>query len=440
MSQSRSIGAERVVLSALFSNPDKIIEVDYLLPEHFSLKGNRYIYMAMLSLYSQNIPIEPSAVYHFYTDDKIISEINEVGGLEYLFTLRDLRSTEKSIRLFADKVVQSHMAKVIQDFMDDYKDKVVEHDGSIDEILAEIEEFKNDLSIKYEVKTDVVKIGDGIREKLDRLSEGVMQYGLSSGFDRYDKMTMGLVGGELTAFGARAKTGKSTVLINMAEHVAINLKKDVLYIDTEMMTEEQEFRMLSLVSGVPEHEFKTGSFNKDTEFGKAKHKMELIESAIQKIETGRLHHVYLPNFTPEKISALAKKFKRQLDIGLLIFDYIKLPDGGDVSREYIELGKLTGKLKEIAGTLNIPVLTAVQLNRSAVDTDFVNESMVAGSDRIGHLVNRLVLMRKVTLEESILGAHVVMKIVLQRSEGMIPAEQIYLRKEGLRFIEHDTEI
>ena len=440
MEQSRSIGAERVVLSALFSNSDKIIEVDHLLPEHFSLKGNRYIYMAMLSLYSQNIPIEPSAVYHFYTDDKIISEINEVGGLEYLFTLRDLRSTEKSIRLFADKIVQSHMAKVISEFMDDYKDKVVEHDGSIDEILAEIEEFKNDLSIKYEVKTDVVKIGDGIREKLDRLSEGVMQYGLSSGFDKYDKMTMGLVGGELTAFGARAKTGKSTILINMAEHVAINLKKDVLYIDTEMQTEEQEFRLLSLVSGIPEHEFKTGSFNKDTDFGKAKHKMELIENAIQKIESGRLHHVYLPNFTPEKISALAKKFKRQLDIGLLIFDYIKLSDNGDVSREYIELGRLTGKLKEIAGVLDIPVLTAVQLNRSAVDTDFVNESMVAGSDRIGHLVNRLVLMRKTTLEESILGADVVMKIVLQRSEGMIPAEQIYLKKEGLRFIEHETDI
>lgn len=440
MEQSRSIGAERVVLSALFSNPDKIIEVDYLLPEHFSLKGNRYIYMAMLSLYNQNIPIEPSAVYHFYTDDKIISEINEVGGLEYLFTLRDLRSTEKSIRLFADKIVQSHMAKVISEFMNDYKDKVVEHDGSIDEILAEIEEFKNDLSMKYEVKTDVVKIGDGIREKLDKLSEGVTQYGLSSGFDKYDKMTMGLIGGELTAFGARAKTGKSTILINMAEHVAIELKKDVLYIDTEMQTEEQEFRLLSLVSGVPEHEFKTGSFNKDTDFGKAKHKMELIENAIQKIESGRLHHVYLPNFTPEKISALAKKFKRQLDIGLLIFDYIKLPDNGDVSREYIELGKLTGKLKEIAGVLNIPVLTAVQLNRSAVDTDFVNESMVAGSDRIGHLVNRLVLMRKVTLEESILGAHVVMKVVLQRSEGMIPTEQIYLRKEGLRFIEHETDI
>lgn len=440
MSQSRSIGAERVVLSALFSTPDKINEIDYLLPEHFSLKGNRYIYMAMSSLYSQNIDIEPATVYHFYTDDKVLSEINEVGGLEYLFALRDLRSTEKSIKLFADKVVQGHMSREVYRFMDEYKDKVIEHEGDIDEILGEIEDFKNDLSVRYEVKSDVIKIGDNVRESLARLSQNVGTYGLSTGFPLYDLMTLGLVKGELTAFGARAKTGKSTMLLNIAEHVAMQLQESVLYIDTEMRTDEQEIRILSLVSGVPEHEIKMGAFNTDTPNGTAKEKLDKLEQAIEVIESGRLHHVYLPNFTPQKINALAKKYKRKLDIALLIFDYIKLPEGGDITREYAELGKLTSQLKDIAGRLEIPVLTAVQLTRSAVDTEIMNESMVAGSDRISHLVNRLVMMRHATGEEAVMNdSSIVMKVIVQRSVGAIPTRVIYLKKEGLRLIEIDED-
>lgn len=440
MSSSRSVGAERVVLSALFSNPDKMIEVDYLLPEHFSLKGNRYIYMAMLSLFDQNIDIEPSAIYHYYTDEKVVQEINEVGGIEYLFTLKGLRTTEKSIRLFADKIIESHMKEEIHRFMDGYKDKVLENEGTIDEVIGEIEDFKNELSMKYEVKTDVRKIGEGIRDKLASLSEGVMQYGKSTGFALYDLMTMGLVSGELTAFGARAKVGKSTMLLNIAKHVSMDLKEDVLYIDTEMTTEEQDYRTLSLISGIEEYEIKTGRFAQDNENGTAKQKMQQLEDAIEIIESGRLHHVYLPNFTPEKVSALAKKYKRQLNISLLVFDYIKLPENGDSSREYIELGRLTSRLKDVAGTLKIPVITAVQLNRSAVDTEYVNEGMIAGSDRIVHLVNRLVMMRKVSLEEQEqYGVHIALKVVAQRSQGAVPVRQIYLRREGLRLVEVDED-
>lgn len=440
MNESRSVGAERVILSALFSNPDKLVEVDYLMPEHFSLAGNRYIYMAMVSLFEQNIDVEPSSVYHYYTDKKVIESINEVGGIEYLFTLKDLRTTEKSIRLFADKIIQSHMAKEIHSFMEDYKDKVLSHEGEIEEILEEIEEFRNDLSMRYEVKTDVVKIGEGLRERMASLSEGVMKYGMSTGMPQYDLMSMGLVDGELTAFGARAKVGKSTVLLNVAKHVSINLGLNVLYIDTEMMTEEQEYRMLSLVSGVDEYEIKTGKFSKDNENGTAEEKTKKLYDAIEIIESGRLHHVYLPNFTPQKISALAKKYKRQLDIALLIFDYIKLPEGGDTSREYIELGRLTGKLKDVAGTLKIPVLTAVQLNRSAVGSDYVNESQVAGSDRIVHLVNRLVLLRKLDEEEKAFkGGDIAMKIVAQRSRGAIEPKQIYLRRNGLELVEIEED-
>ena len=89
-----------------------------------------------------------------------------------------------------------------------------------------------------------------------------------------------------------------------------------------------------------------------------------------------------------------------------MFDYIKLPSsGGHVGeKEYQALGYLTSTLKDIAGTLQIPVVSAVQLNRGAVKAEEIDESMIAGSDRILQLANRVCFLRWKTEEERALSA------------------------------------
>ncbi|MGY0013224.1 DnaB-like helicase C-terminal domain-containing protein [Bacillus anthracis] len=92
---------------------------------------------------------------------------------------------------------------------------------------------------------------------------------------------------------------------------------------------------------------------------------------------------------------LAGKNKYQVEHGikLIVFDYIKLPSSnsnlGD--KEFQALGYLTSGLKDLAGMLQVPIISAVQLNRSAVGNDDINESSIAGSDRILQLANRSVL-------------------------------------------------
>jgi replicative DNA helicase len=94
------------------------------------------------------------------------------------------------------------------------------------------------------------------------------------------------------------------------------------------------------------------------------------------VEKGELYHEYMPGYSIEKIVALYKKYKLKHNIGLMIFDYIKEPDSSSIERqrrEYQVLGDVTTKLKDLAGQLNVPCLTAVQINR---------EGNVADSDRI----------------------------------------------------------
>jgi hypothetical protein len=94
------------------------------------------------------------------------------------------------------------------------------------------------------------------------------------------------------------------------------------------------------------------------------------------IDKGKLFHEYMPGYSVDKLVALYKKYHYKEKIGLILFDYLKEPDSSSIDRqrkEYQVLGDVTTKLKDLAGQLNIPALTAVQLNR---DND------VADSDRI----------------------------------------------------------
>ena len=178
-----------------------------------------------------------------------------------------------------------------------------------------------------------------------------------------------MINGTLLVIAARKKMGKSTLLSNIALHVAYKEMKPVLYVDTEMTFDEWRDRAIAVMAGVKEREFKHGGYSDET--------YNRLIKATKVIDKGkRLFHEYMPGYSVDKLVALYKRYKQKEDIGLIVFDYLKEPDSSSVDRqrkEYQLLGDITTKLKDLAGKLSIPALTAVQLNRS---------NDIADSDRI----------------------------------------------------------
>jgi len=126
--------------------------------------------------------------------------------------------------------------------------------------------------------------------------------------------------------------------------------------------------MLAMLTGIEERAIKHGGYS-DEVYNK-------IKMGLAIVKKGKLFHEHMPGYSVDKLTALYKKYKIKENIGLAIFDYIKEPDSASTDRQRKEwqiLGDVATKLKDLAGVLNIPFLTAVQLNR---DGD------IAGSDRI----------------------------------------------------------
>lgn len=412
-------GSERALISICLNKPDQLIlaNTNGLVPDMFAVDGHKFIYMAMTYLVAEGKELDPISIMNVYTSDKAKEAIEELGGLEYLEAMKGSPVAPNTV-MFVNHIIQASARRAIRLEALKLADKAIKDERPLDEYLQDIEARFRDISIEYQVAQDVEKLGDGIGERLKaRLLNPMSVIGLRTGWKAFDLASLGLIDGELTIVGARSKVGKSTVLLNWCKKIAIEDGLDVLYIDTEMYKEEQEDKLLSMLSGVPHDEIRNGMFGQDTVNGYAKDKIKKVQDASKLLKDGRLHHVYMPNFTLEKVTALARKYQIEHNIRLVVFDYIKLPSSnanlGD--KEYQALGYLTSGLKDMAGLLQIPVISAVQLNRGAVGKEDITEADIAGSDRILFLANRVCMLRRSTEEEyAYTGASHQFEILAQR--------------------------
>jgi replicative DNA helicase len=389
-----------------------------LTPDMFAVDGHKYIWMAMAYLVNKGEELDPISITSVYTDENANEAINELGGLEYIEAMKGT-PVAPNTSMFVGHIIQASARREVYEQAKKLQDRAVkDKDTDLNEYLAGAEAVFRDISIEYQIEEEVQKLGDGIGDRLkQRLLNPNDVIGLKTGWKAFDKASLGLVDGELTIVGARSKVGKSTVLLNWCKKIAVEDEVPVLYIDTEMYKEEQEDKLLSMLSGVPHDEIRNGMFGKDTMNGYAKDKIKRVQEASAKLKKAPLYHVYLPNFTPEKVQALARKYQIEHDVKLIVFDYIKLPSSnanlGD--KEYQALGYLTSSLKDLAGKLQVPIISAVQLNRGAVGAEDIDEGMIAGSDRILFLANRVCMLRRSTEEEyAYTGATHQFKIMAQR--------------------------
>ena len=366
----------------------------------FLIEANRYIYMAINYLFYKKQDPTPYAIMEVMTDKSMRKVVEDFGGTEYLEILSTARANVNNLDIFCQKLKQAYTRFMLCQICDDTKDFVLTDKAEVlnpSEIIGQHENMVAELSNNVQQTKDIYKMGEDTEYVLEQRAENPNTVpGLEVGWNKFDYYTNGGQAGDLIMLCARAKTGKSTTLTNWAVKLGIEDKIPILYFDTEMSAREQEDRILSILSGVPHKEIMNGMYCLDTEFGKADDKKRRIKEAISKMRNGNYYHIYMPNFTIEKVNAIAKKFKIQNNIQAIFFDYLKFPSSQIASlksvQEWQMLGYIASGLKDLAGTLKVPVYSGCQENRSNLDSDKKDERNVGGSDRILQLATKLIFL------------------------------------------------
>ncbi len=411
---------ERALLSYCFKNIDsfydlvsKIDSGDFLHPDHstlFTLLGA----LAEQDVKSFDLPMVVN------TAQQVFGGLDSIGGIEYIQSINEMRLNVENFGIYLQNVLESSTKyKLYYTIHDELKqiENNAKEGRTGEDLIGSIEHKILDLSTESKAIREPRNIADGLRELIEeRMANPVIQMGLSTGYDILDRQIDGLVPGTLNIISARPKMGKSTFLSNIASHVSFIADPSipVLYVDTEMPFDQWRYRIIASMTGIKERAIKHGGYSKED--------YNRIMTAVKIMEAGKLFHEFMPGYTVDKLTALYKKFKLKHDIGLMIFDYIKEPDSSSIERqrkEYQVLGDVTTKLKDLAGSLGIPCLTAVQVNR---------EGAVADSDRIIRYADTIMQWMYKSEEEQEakgeLGGQFKLVVRETRRGGMTPGEGI----------------
>lgn len=440
-------GSERNLLSICLKNADKIIDVQTaeIYPEHFFVPGHKHIFMAMIYLYSKKIKPSPLSIMEVLTSENAKQQVEELGGTNYLMVLEESYIPTDNLKIFINKIKQSHTRRTLINISKEVINFAKSEDAEIlnpSEIIGFAESKLTDMSVNLKQNEDVYKMGDKTEEVLQTRADKPSEVpGLKSGLEEFDRLTNGGQAGDLIIVCAESKTGKSVLLTNIATKIAINDRDPILYIDTEMNDREQEDRILSNLTGIPANEIISGMYVMDTVHGKAEHKIERLKEAREKLKMGNYYHIYMPQFTIEKVTALTRKFQIQFGIKAVFFDYIKIPSSqGNFksTQEYQALGFFTSTLKDIAGILKIPVYSACQMNRDDFGKDNEpNAGRIGGSYRILQLASKLIFLtnksEKKIARDGILSGNQQLWIKYQRNgQSDCPPINIFFDKPILR--------
>ena len=401
--------SERSLLSLCLNNADLLVEVESneVYSQHFTIPAHRHIFTAMMYLYSKGTKPSPLSIMEVITDKKAKEEIENFGGLSYIEDMSLMDIDKSNLKIFCAKIKQTYARKELYDVCETAKNFMLSDESeklNPSELVGQIENKLTEIANSAINETSVYKMGTDLQQRLEeRAKQPTLVAGLQVGWTVFDRLTNGGQAGDLIIVCARAKMGKSVILTNWAKTFAIEDELPVLYIDTEMTSEEQEDRLVSMITQIPVQEIVTGLFAVDTENGTAQEKIQKIKDAVQQIKNAPYYHVYMPNFSAEKVTALAKQYKAKFNIQALFMDYIKIPASQGSSlqqiKEYQALGFFTSTLKDIAGTLKIPVYSAVQENRNDEKGTEKGAGNVAGSDRILQLATKLMFLYAKTEEQ-----------------------------------------
>jgi len=345
------------------------------------------------------------AIMEVLSNGEAKDSVNELGGLDYLMLLEEANIPRDNLGIFIEKIKQGYTRKMMYEIAENIKNFVMSNRADIlnpSEIVGYAEQKITDLNVNSRDTDDVYKMGAETEEVLaERAENPSVVPGLEVGWIEYDRLTNGAQDGDLIIICAPSKTGKSVTLTNWATKLGIYDQLPVLYIDTEMNSREQEDRILSNMTGIPHDEIVSGMYVMDTVNGTANEKVKKLKEAREKLNLGNYYHIYMPQFTIEKVNALVKKFKMQIGIVALFFDYIKIPSNQGTfkdAQEYQKLGFFTSGLKDLAGILKMPVFSACQTNRSDVKTEAPSEADIGGSYRILQLASKLIFLYNKTDE------------------------------------------
>ncbi|PLC03506.1 replicative DNA helicase [Variovorax sp. RO1] len=357
-----SIEAESSVLGGLLLDNgawdrmgDLLVDGDFYRHEH------KLIYAAIGGLINASKPADVITVFEQLQN---LGKADDIGGLVYLNSLAQYVPSASNIRRYAEIVRERSILRKLVSAADEIATNAFNPQGkAVDKILDEAEQKIFNIGEEgTRMKQGFQSMDALVVELLDRVTEMAENpndiTGVRTGFHDFDKMTSGLQPGDMIVLAARPSMGKTSLAINIAEHVALEEGLPVAVFSMEMGAAQLAVRIVGSIGRIDQGHLRTGKLS-DEEWPR-------LTEAIEKLRTVSLHIDETPGLSSSELRANARRLARQYGrLGLIVVDYLQLMStstSGDENRA-TAVGEISRGLKMLAKELKCPVIALSQLSR-----------------------------------------------------------------------------
>ena len=360
--QPFNIEAEISVLGSMLLDNEAINLVTELLrTDNFYKTSHQYIFDTIVNLYNKNNAVD---LVILKDELKKQSLLEKVGGAEYLLELEESVPLASNVEYYAkivrEKTIKRDLITATAKIQQEAYNDSLESDELLD--IAEKEIF--DIT-QRKFSSPTTKLFNILHDTFDHISnlhdrEGRLT-GVSTGYYDLDDITSGLQNSELIIIAARPSMGKSSLVLNIAEHAGTKEKKPTLIFSMEMSAQQVAQNMLCSTAKIDAHLLRTGKLD-DNQFSNLSLAMgDLSESEIFIDDT--------PGLGLLELRAKARRLKLQHNIQMIIVDYLQLMEGRKAENRQQEISGISRGLKALARELEVPVIAVSQLNRSVETRD-----------------------------------------------------------------------
>jgi replicative DNA helicase len=325
---------------------------------HFYRPAHQLIYQVLSEMKDAGVPIDLVTVKEELLNRK---QLEQVGGIEYLADLVSGVPNAASVEYYSTIVRNKALLRMLiaagTEIINEAYDSREDAPSIIDRAENSVFQIASD-----QVGQQITTLKELIQHTFEVLeqADGTEITGIKTGYTRFDNMTCGLQGGEMVVLAARPSMGKTSLLLNIAEHMGVVEQAPIALFSLEMSKEQLANRLLASYAKFDLQSMRRGNIQTED--------WTKLQMAAGDLEKAPIYIDDSPELTVLQLRAKARRLKAAYDIKCVLVDYLQLMSyHGRAENRQAQVGEMSRGLKALARELEIPVLVAAQLNRGPAD-------------------------------------------------------------------------
>ena len=354
----QNLEAEQSVLGSMIIEKEAIFTASELLRNHdFYRTAHQKIFDAIIALSERNEPVDLVTLAEELERRR---SLEEVGGMAYLVSLANAVPTAANVRYYAQIVQEKSILRSLINAATNIVARCYDSTDDVEEILDQAEQsiFEIGRQGKQQGFAPLKEVLMQAFDRIERLydeKKGVT--GLSTGFTDLDQLTSGLQASDLIILAARPSMGKTTLALNMAQHIAVNAKKKVAFFSLEMSKEQLALRLLCAQAQIDAQKMRRGTISPEEYLR--------LTRAVGPLSEAELYIDDTASLSVMELRAKARRLKAERGLDAIFVDYLQLMRGfSRAENRQQELSEISRALKALAKELNVPVVALSQLSRA----------------------------------------------------------------------------